>query len=62
MDIILFENCIDTELLYFVLYVIYYPKYHGNPKKHFDEEKDSMFNDNFIAGINTPDGIVTYQN
>ena len=29
-------------------------------KKHFDEEKDPMFNDNFIAGINTPDGIVTY--
>ena len=29
-------------------------------KKHFDEENDPMFNDSFIAGINTPDGIATY--
>ena len=29
-------------------------------KKHFDEENDSMFNGSFIAGINTPDGEITY--
>ena len=29
-------------------------------KKHFDEENDPMFNDSFIAGINTHDGIATY--
>ncbi len=29
-------------------------------KKHFDEETDPMFNDDFIAGINTPEGVVTY--
>lgn len=29
-------------------------------RKHFDEENDPMFNDSFIAGINTPDGIATY--
>ena len=29
-------------------------------KKHFDEENDPMFNDSFIAGINTPAGVATY--
>lgn len=29
-------------------------------KKHFDEENDPMFDDCFIAGINTPKGIATY--
>ena len=29
-------------------------------KKHFDEENDPMFDDSFIAGINTPEGIATY--
>ena len=29
-------------------------------KKHFDEENDPMFDDCFIAGINTPEGMATY--
>lgn len=29
-------------------------------KKHFDEENDPMFEDSFIAGINTPNGIASY--
>lgn len=29
-------------------------------RKHYDEENDPMFSGNFIAGINTPDGIATY--
>ena len=29
-------------------------------KKHYDEENDSMFSGDFIAGINTPEGIATY--
>jgi len=29
-------------------------------KKHFDEEKDPMFNGDFIAGINTPQRPATY--
>lgn len=29
-------------------------------RKHFDEESDPMFNDSFIAGINTPNGVITY--
>ena len=30
-------------------------------KKHYDEENDPMFSGDFIAGINTPQGIATYQ-
>ena len=29
-------------------------------KKHYDEENDPMFSGDFIAGINTPEGIATY--
>lgn len=29
-------------------------------KKHFDDELDPMFEDSFIAGINTPEGPATY--
>lgn len=29
-------------------------------KRHFDEEIDPMFNGCFIAGINTPNGLMTY--
>lgn len=29
-------------------------------KKHFDEENDPMYNGDFMVGINTPKGIVTY--
>lgn len=29
-------------------------------KKHFDEENDPMFEGDFIAGINTPEGIASY--
>ena len=36
------------------------PELSWKSKKHFDEENDPMFNDRFIAGINTPKGIATY--
>lgn len=29
-------------------------------KKHYNEEIDPMFDGDFIAGINTPEGIATY--
>ena len=29
-------------------------------KKHYDEENDPIFYGDFIAGINTPEGIATY--
>lgn len=36
------------------------PEISWKSKKHFDEENDPMFNDSFIAGINTPEGVATY--
>ena len=36
------------------------PNISWKSKKHFDEENDPMFNGDFIAGINTPEGIATY--
>ena len=36
------------------------PEISWKSKKHFDEANDPMFNDSFIAGINTPDGVATY--
>lgn len=36
------------------------PEISWKSKKHFDEENDPMFNDSFIAGINTPEGLATY--
>lgn len=35
------------------------PEISWKSRKHFDEENDPMFNGDFIAGINTPDGIAT---
>ena len=37
-----------------------YPEISWKSKKHFEEETDPMFNDDFIAGINTPKGPATY--
>lgn len=36
------------------------PSISWKSKKHYDEENDPMFSGDFIAGINTPDGIATY--
>ena len=36
------------------------PEISWKSKKHFDEENDPMFDDSFIAGINTPEGMATY--
>lgn len=36
------------------------PNISWKSKKHYDEENDPMFDGNFIAGMNTPEGIVTY--
>ena len=37
-----------------------FPNLFWKSRKHFDEENDPMFNGDFIAGINTPEGIATY--
>ena len=36
------------------------PNISWKSKKHFDEENDPMFNGDFVAGINTPNGVATY--
>ena len=36
------------------------PQISWKSKKHYDEANDPMFNNSFIAGINTPKGIATY--
>lgn len=36
------------------------PELSWKSKKHFDEEDFPMFNDSFVAGINTPNGMATY--
>ena len=37
-----------------------YPEISWKSKKHYDEENDPMFDGDFIAGINTPEGNATY--
>ena len=37
-----------------------YPELSWKSKKHFDEEKDPMFNDCFIVGTKTPLGVASY--
>ena len=37
-----------------------FPNLSWKSRKYFDEENDQMFNGDFIAGINTPEGIATY--
>lgn len=37
-----------------------YPTLSWKSRKHFDEEHDPMYNGDFIAGINTPEGIASY--
>ncbi len=37
-----------------------FPNLSRKSKKHFDEEHDPMFNGDFIAGINTPEGVASY--
>lgn len=38
----------------------FYPELSWKSRKHFDEENDPMFNECFIVGINTPQGVATY--
>ena len=37
-----------------------YPTLSWKSRKHFDEEHDPMYNGDFIAGINTPEGVASY--
>lgn len=37
-----------------------FPEFSWKSKKHFDNENDPMFDGDFIAGINTPNGVASY--
>lgn len=64
------KNISDTNHSFGLLYkqrmVLFSALCNSNPglawksKKHFDEENDPMFNDDFIAGILTPQGQATF--
>ena len=49
-----------TDLKHLLILCNLLPNISWKSKKHNDEENDSMFSGDFIAGINTPDGIATY--
>ncbi len=47
----------------FILFCVIYntfPELSWKFKKHFDEENNPMYEGDFIAGINTPEGVATY--
>lgn len=55
-----FEELYYHRIILFCTICNLFPELLWKSKKHFDEENDPMFNDSFIAGINTPKGIATY--
>ena len=55
-----FEDLYKNRLILFCTLCNSNPDISWKAKKHFDEENDPMFNGDFIAGINTPEGIATY--
>ncbi len=54
-----FEDYTDDRNLYFMALCEAYFDISWKSRKHFDEENDPMFNGDFIAGINTPTGVIT---
>jgi len=55
-----FRQLYNHRTILFALVCNAYPELSWKSKKHFDEENDPMFNGDFIAGINTPQGPATY--
>ena len=55
-----FRELYKQRLIMFCTICNCFPNLSWKSRKHFDEENDPMFNGDFIAGINTPEGIATY--
>lgn len=55
-----FRQLYNHRTILFALVCNAYPNVSWKSKKHFEEETDPMFNGDFVAGINTPDGPATY--
>lgn len=54
-----FEDYTDMRNRYFMALCEAYYDLSWKSKKHYDEETDPMFDGDFIAGINTPNGVIT---
>lgn len=54
-----FEEYTDMRNKYFMALCEAYYDLSWKSKKHFDDINDPMFDGDFIAGINTPNGIIT---
>ena len=54
-----FGEYIDMRNAYFIALCNAYRESSWKSKKHYDEENDPMFEGDFIAGIYTPDGLIT---
>lgn len=55
-----FRELYKQRLILFCTICNTFPNLSWKSRKHFDEENDPMFDGDFIAGINTPDGIASY--
>ena len=55
-----FGDLYKNRIILFCVLCNLLPEISWKSKKHFDEENDPMFEGNFIAGIDTPEGIATY--
>lgn len=55
-----FREIYNERFILFCVICNIFPELSWKAKKHFDEENDSMYEGDFIAGINTPEGVVTY--
>ena len=55
-----FGEYIDMRNSLFIALCNVYSDISWKSKKHYDEENDPMFNGDFIAGINSDTGIITF--
>lgn len=55
-----FGEYIDMRNTLFIALCNVYSDISWKSKRHFDEEKDPMFNGDFVAGINSNMGIITF--
>lgn len=55
-----FGELYNRELVLFRLVTSAYPKLSFKSLKHYDEENDPIFNGDFMVGIYTPKGPITY--
>jgi len=55
-----FRELYKQRLILFCTICNLFPNLSWKSKKHFNNETDPMFDGDFIAGINTPEGVASY--